>query len=57
MHTLLKVTKANVCASMAVGRSFLAATRGIRMQERRSWGRKATDSMRRVERSGKAEVR
>ena len=49
VHTLLNVTKANVCASMVVGRSFFAMTRGTRMQESRSCGRNAIDSIRRVE--------
>jgi hypothetical protein len=47
VQTLLNVTKANVCASMADGKSLFAMARGIRMQERRSCGRKARDSMRR----------
>lgn len=47
MHTLLKVTKANVCAIMDVARSFLAIAKGIKTQDRSSCGRKARDSMRR----------
>ena len=43
---MLKVTKANVCAIIHVARSFFATTRGIRMQESSSWGRKASDSTR-----------
>jgi hypothetical protein len=64
VQTLLKVTKAKVCASMVVGRSFFARTKGMRTHERRSWGRKAMDSMRswgfvevEVERKGSAEAR
>jgi hypothetical protein len=50
VQTLLKATKANVWASMAAGRSRLARARGMRTQERRSCGRKAMDSIWRVER-------
>lgn len=45
VQTLLKVTKAKVCASNEVGRSFLARARGMRMVDKRSWGRKARDSI------------
>lgn len=44
VHTLLKVTKAKVCASMVLGRSFLASRRGRAMAERNSCGMKARDS-------------
>lgn len=44
MQTLLKVTKANVWASIAPGRSFFASTRGIAMALRPSWGMNARDS-------------
>jgi hypothetical protein len=60
VQTLLKVTKAKVWASMAEGRSRFAMARGIRTQERASWGRKAIDSMRREEdddREGEEEAR
>jgi hypothetical protein len=60
VQTLLKVTNANVCASMAAGRSFLARTKGMSTHERASWGKKATDSMRGKDEermAGKAEAR
>jgi len=44
VHTLLKVTKAKVCASMVEGRSFFASIRGSATAERKSCGRKARDS-------------
>ena len=50
---MLKVTKANVWASMAEGRSRLARVSGIRTNERASWGRKAMDSMPREGEGGK----
>lgn len=53
----MKVTKAKVWAIMAVARSFLATTSGMRMQERRSWGTKARDSVCREDAEGTAEVR
>jgi hypothetical protein len=57
VQTLLNVTKANVCAIMDAGRSFFARERGMRTVDRRSCGRKARDSIRQGEASGKAEVR
>jgi hypothetical protein len=54
---LLKVTNANVWASIAVGRSFLAKTMGIKIHERAICGINATDSILMDERPGKAEVR
>src|SRR5690554_5923665 len=51
VQTLLKVTKAKVCAIIEVARSFFATTRGIRTAERSSWGMKARDSVRKGERS------
>ena len=44
VQTLLNVTKANVWASIVDGRSFLAKANGIRMELRRSCGRKARRS-------------
>lgn len=44
MHTLLNVTKANVCTSMVLARSFLASRRGRAIAERDSCGMKARDS-------------
>lgn len=44
VHTLLKVTKAKVCASIVEGRSFLASRRGRAKAERKSCGMKARDS-------------
>ena len=41
---MLKVTKANVCASIAVARLFLANTKGRATTARTSWGRKASAS-------------
>jgi hypothetical protein len=57
VQTLLKVTKAKVWASIDVARSDFAVIRGMRTQESRSWGMKATDSMRRPEEPGLAEAR
>lgn len=57
MQTLLKVTKAKVCAIIDVARSRLARARGIKTHERSSCGRKARDSMRRDEAEGMAERR
>lgn len=54
---MLKVTKANVCASMEVGRSRFARNRGMRTAERSIWGKKARDSMRRPGALGDADVR
>jgi hypothetical protein len=44
VQTLLKLTNANVWASMVEGKSFLARSRGMAKAERKSCGRKATDS-------------
>lgn len=44
MHTLLKVTKANVCASIVDGKSFFANNKGRAMAERKSCGMNARDS-------------
>lgn len=44
VHTLLKVTKANVCASIVLARSFFASRSGRAIAERNSWGMKARDS-------------
>ena len=44
VHTLLKATNANVCASIVPARSFLASARGSRTAERLSWGMNARDS-------------
>lgn len=44
MQTLLKVTKAKVCASIVDGRSFLASNKGKAIAERNSCGMKARDS-------------
>lgn len=57
MQTLLKVTNANVCASMDVARSFLARTMGIMMVERVSCGKNAADSILKVAPEGIAESR
>jgi hypothetical protein len=57
VQTLLKVTKAKVCAIMDVARSFFATTSGMRMHERRSWGMKARDSACKDEVEGSADVR
>jgi hypothetical protein len=57
VHTLLKVTKAKVCASIEVGRSFLDVARGMSTHESRSCGMKARDSSRRIDEDGNAEVR
>ena len=44
VHTLLNVTKANVCASIVLARSFFAEARGIKNALRASCGIKARDS-------------
>ena len=44
VHTLLNVTKANVCASIVLARSFFAKARGIKNALRASCGIKARDS-------------
>jgi len=44
VQTLLKVTNANVCASIVDGKSFLASTRGIKTALRSSCGMKAKRS-------------
>ena len=44
VQTLLKVTKASVCASIVADRSLRAIASGMRRVERTSWGRKARDS-------------
>jgi hypothetical protein len=44
VHTLLNVTKAKVCASMVLARSFLASKRGRAIADRKSCGMKAKDS-------------
>jgi hypothetical protein len=48
VQTLLKVTKAKVCESMARGREGLEMVKGMRRVERVSWGMKARDSNRRL---------
>jgi hypothetical protein len=57
VQTLLKVTKAKVWAIMDTARSFLARTNGMRTQDRRSCGRKASDSTWKDDVEGVAEVR
>lgn len=57
MHTLLKVTKAKVWASMVEGRSFFASSNGRAIAERKSWGTKARDSSFMSEVFGVAEER
>ena len=57
VQTLLNVTKANVCASIVLARSFFARSRGIAMTERKSWGRKARDSTPMVEEEPMADLR
>ena len=44
VQTLLKVTKAKVCASIAVARFFLASTNGSATTAKKSWGINARDS-------------
>lgn len=44
VQTLLNVTKANVCASIVDGRSFLASTSGIATRLSNSCGMNARDS-------------
>jgi hypothetical protein len=46
VQTLLKVTKANVCASIVLARSFFASRSGITTRESKIWGRNANDSTR-----------
>lgn len=46
MQTLLKLTKAKVCAIIEVAKSRFATTRGISTAERRSCGMKARVSVR-----------
>lgn len=46
VQTLLKVTKANVCASIVLARSFFANSNGITTRDSEICGRKASDSMR-----------
>lgn len=46
VQTLLNVTKASVCASMVLARSFLANERGIATSESRICGMNARDSIR-----------
>ena len=48
VQTLLNATNANVCASIVLGRSRFASTSGISSAERKSWGMKARDPMRRL---------
>lgn len=48
VQTLLNATKANVCASIVLGRSRFASAKGISRAERKSWGIKARDSTRRL---------
>jgi len=55
--TLLKVTKARVCASMVLGRSCLERVTGIRRSESRSCGMKVRDSRARGVGDGTAERR
>jgi len=49
VQTLLKATKAKVCASIVEGRSFFASTRGRARAERKSCGMNARDSMFKLE--------
>ena len=44
VQTLLKVTKANVCANIVEAISSFASARGINTAERSNWGIKARDS-------------
>jgi len=44
VQTLLNETKAKVCASIVDGKSFLAKRSGRPIADRKSWGRKASDS-------------
>lgn len=58
VQTLLRATKAKVCASIVPGRSRLASTNGMSTALRRSCGRKASDSKwNAVEEVGKEEER
>lgn len=45
VQTLLKVTKAKVCASIVLARSFFANNRGIAARESRICGMNARDSI------------
>jgi len=57
VHTLLKVTKAKVCASMVDGRSRFANTSGIATALKHSWGTNASDSRCRLEDAAGEELR
>ena len=57
VQTLLKETNAKVWASIVEGRSFLAKRSGRAMAERKSCGRKASDSRCRLEVPGLDEFR
>lgn len=57
VQTLLKVTNAKVWASMVEGRSFFERRSGMKTAERRSWGRKASDSRWRNEVEGFEDLR
>lgn len=46
VQTLLNVTKAKVCASMVLARSFFANSKGMTTKESRICGMNARDSMR-----------
>lgn len=52
VQTLLKVTKAKVCASIVLARSFLASRSGRAMAERNNCGMKARDSRFMVDEDG-----
>lgn len=54
---MLKATKANVCANMVLGRSFLASTSGMATAERKSCGRKARLSKEILEDEGEEDER
>ena len=57
VHTLLNVTKANVCASIVDGRSFFARSSGRAKAERNNCGMNARDSSFIVWVEGEAEER
>lgn len=57
VQTLLKVTNANVCASMVDGRSFFARRSGRASAERKSCGMNARDSRRMDDGPGAEEER
>lgn len=57
VQTLLKVTKANVCASIVLARSCFANTRGTRNRERMICGTNANDSICRPEFKGFCELK